>query len=57
MASSVELDLLIGDVPGSIWAHEASQWWISLGVLAAMTLIFATVAVLVTGRHDPGKKR
>ena len=57
MASSVELDLLIGDVPGSIWAHEASQWWTSLGVLTAMTLVFATVAVLVTGRHDPGKKR
>lgn len=55
MAASVDLGALIGD-PDSPWSHTAGQWWLSMGVLAVMTLFFIAAAIAVSGRHDPGRK-
>ena len=57
MASSIGLDALLGNAAGSTWPQESSQWWLSMGVLGVMTIVFIGIAVAVTGRHDPGKKR
>jgi len=55
MAGSVDLGALIGD-PDSPWSHTAGQWWLSMIVLAVMTVMFVLAAIAVSGRHDPGKK-
>jgi len=57
MAASTVLDALLGPEPPQDWPHEPGAWWTSAAVLAAMTFAFILVAVLATGRHDPGKRR
>ena len=57
MAASIGLDNLLGNPGEPTWPHETGEWWLSLGVLAAMTFIFVGFAIWVAGRHDPGRKR
>jgi len=57
MATSTDPDALLGPEPPQDWPHEPGAWWTSAAVLAAMTFAFILVAVLATGRHDPGKRR
>ena len=57
MASTIGLDALIGRFADPTWPQESVQWWLSMVVLALMSLLFIVAAIIVTGRHDPGRKR
>lgn len=57
MASSVGLDGLLGNPADPTWPQESSEWWLSMAVLCAMSVVFIVVAIVVTGRHDPGRNR
>jgi ABC-type multidrug transport system ATPase subunit len=55
MAASVNLSVLTGDKSG-IWLHEVQQWRTSFGVLGLMAVGFVILAILVSRRHDPGRR-
>jgi hypothetical protein len=57
MASSVGLDGLLGNPDDPTWPQESSQWWLSMAVLGVMSVAFIVIAIVVTGRHDPGRNR
>jgi len=56
MAASVGLASLEPPPAAQEWAHEAGQFWLSLGVLGVMSVVFIVGAIVVAGRHDPGRK-
>lgn len=57
MAASVDLDLLLGPQSSQDWPHSPLAWWTSVAVLGFMALFLVLIAIGVTGRHDPGKRR
>jgi hypothetical protein len=57
MASTIGLDALLGQFTDPTWPRETAQWWLSMVVLTVMSMLFIAAAIVVTGRHDPGRKR
>ena len=56
MASSIQLDVILGPQADHVWEHAASEYWRSVGVLGLMSLVFIVATIILTGRHDPGKR-
>lgn len=57
MAASTDLNVLLGPAGGGDdWPHTIGTYLTGMGVLAAMSAIFLLLAVLLTGRHDPGRR-
>ena len=57
MAASAGLHALLGPAGGGDeWPHTLGTYLTGLGVLGAMSVIFLVLAVVLTGRHDPGRR-
>jgi hypothetical protein len=56
MAASADLASLLGPAAGDqSWPHEVSEYVTALGVLGAMSAVLLVAAIVLSGRHDPGR--
>ena len=59
MAASTDLNAVVGNVGDKVvtrWAHEPVNWWMGMGALGLMSVIFVAATVLLLRRWDPGRR-
>lgn len=56
MASAINLSVLIGDPLSGNWAPTAGNVLLGWGLLLTMGMAFIIATLVLSGRHDPGRK-